>query len=507
MNHVIIIDDEMQSRNGIAGIFKNHSPQWKIAGLFEDGSQALEYLQQHPEINLVVTDIRMPKFDGLELISRIRKNNGSIPIIIISGYSEFSYAKKAVDYHVFRYVLKPILPSEFDAVITDVEKFFRLAGSLNEYNFSQAEFDQFLDLLFAEAIELNKKQTIHMLEKQCGLSFQDTWFLFIEGNSEFSSHIFSYRPLLQHFATGISAKHHVFLFREKIYCVMLKKPGIDDKSIETQVQKLIWKFDPKLGVHAGIYHSAYDETLKISFYSGITALKQFFYSKASIHIYKDQVLCTFPYSIYKNLQLQLTGGNLLNVRDAVYSFMDYVRDKQPSYYELHSWIDKITLIIVKYCNDKKLQPSCYIDFTESLQFLYSYYCLEEIEDTLLSMIDSIFEKIVEQTNNTNAYLVEQIQNYLSQHINENITLSDLGDIFGINYSSFSNIFSSTTGQTIIEYLTLMRILHAKELLINTDKKIYEICAESGYTEPKYFIKRFHQIVGITPKEYRKMYTS
>lgn len=95
MNHVIIIDDEMQSRNGIAGIFKNHSPQWKIAGLFEDGSQALEYLQQHPEINLVVTDIRMPKFDGLELISRIRKNNGSIPIIIISGYSEFSYAKKS----------------------------------------------------------------------------------------------------------------------------------------------------------------------------------------------------------------------------------------------------------------------------------------------------------------------------------------------------------------------------------------------------------------------------
>ena len=97
MNHVIIIDDEVQSRNGIAEIFKNHSPGWEIDGLFEDGSLALDYLQQHPEVNLVVTDIRMPKFDGLELISRIRKNNGTIPIIIISGYSEFSYAKKAVE--------------------------------------------------------------------------------------------------------------------------------------------------------------------------------------------------------------------------------------------------------------------------------------------------------------------------------------------------------------------------------------------------------------------------
>ena len=98
------------------------------------------------------------------------------------------------------------------------------------------------------------------------------------------------------------------------------------------------------------------------------------------------------------------------------------------------------------------------------------------------MIESIFEKIAEQTRSTNAYLVEQVQNYLFQHMNENITLSDLGEIFGINYSSLSNIFSSATGQTIIEYLTFIRILHAKELLINTDKKIYEICSEIVYTE-------------------------
>lgn len=55
------------------------------------------------------------------------------------------------------------------------------------------------------------------------------------------------------------------------------------------------------------------------------------------------------------------------------------------------------------------------------------------------MIESIFEKIAEQTRSTNAYLVEQVQNYLFQHMNENITLSDLGEIFGINYSSLSNI--------------------------------------------------------------------
>lgn len=109
----------------------------------------------------------------------------------------------------------------------------------------------------------------------------------------------------------------------------------------------------------------------------------------------------------------------------------YVRNEQPSYYELHSWLNKITLIIIKHCNDKKIPASCYIDYTESLQFLYNYHSLEEIESTILSMIESIFEKIAEQTRSTNAYLVEQVQNYLFQHMNENITLSDLGEIFRV----------------------------------------------------------------------------
>lgn len=507
MNHVIIIDDEIQSRNGIAEIFRNHSPQWEIGGVFEDGSQALEYLLQHPEINLIVTDIRMPKFDGLELISRIRQYNKLIPIIIISGYSEFSYAKKAVDYQVFRYIVKPILPSEFDAVITSVENFFRLEDDpFNEYNLTSSEFDQFLDLLFSESVSLNKSQTIHILEKQCGFSFQGAWFLLIAGNHEFNNHIDNHRALIQNFASEISPEHHVFLFHEKIYCIILQKTDIDYDAFKRHMQKFIWKFSSDLFVHTGIYHSCNNDTLKNAFFSALSTLTQFFYSKTSVHIYQDQKLCDFPYSVYKNLQLQLTNGNLLNIRDEIYSFMDYIRVKQPSYYELHSWINKITHIIIQYCNDKKVPSSYYIDYTENLQFLYNFYCLEDIENTLLAMIDNIFEKIAEQTNSTNTFLVEQIQNYLSDHISENLTLSDLGDVFGISYSSLSNIFSSTTGQTIIEYLTFIRMQRAKELLINTNKKIYEICSDIGYSEPKYFIKRFHQIVGVTPKEYRKIYT-
>ena len=505
MNHVIIIDDEIQSRNGIAEIFKTHSPKWKVAGLFEDGEQALEYLLNHPEINLIVTDIRMPKFDGLGLIKEIRKTNYMIPIIIISGYAEFTYAKRAVDYQVFRYMLKPILPSDFDKVITNVEHFFHLGDSLAMHNIAQSEFDQFMDFLLQEAISNGRKETVHMLEKQCGFSFQDTWFLLLSGNEGFSNQAAAHRPLLKQFANNISPEYHVFLFAHKIFCILIKKRHLNSNFMEMQLKKLLWKFDPLLSIHAGIYCSNNKDSVKTAFYSGISVLLQFFYSQSPVHIKQDQLLCPFPYTIYNNMQLYLDRNNLLDARDTIYSFMDYIKDKKPPYLLLQSWINKYTLLITKYGNDHKVPSSCYIDQLERLEFLYNFYSLEEIELTLLSAIDCIFDKIFEQKNNANAFLLEKVQTYLAQHLKENISLTDLGMLLGINYTFLSNLYSSATGQTIIEYLTSLRISRAKELLINTNLKIYEIGAESGFTDTKYFIKRFRQTVGITPKEYRKIY--
>lgn len=294
MNHVIIIDDEIQSRNGIAEIFRNHSPKWEISGLFEDGEQALGYLLNHPEIDLIVTDIRMPKFDGLGLIKEIRKTNCMTPIIIISGYAEFSYAKRAVDYQVFRYILKPILPFEFDKVITSVEHFFHLGNPLVKHNIAQSEFDQFMDLLFQETISIGKEETIQMLENQCGFSFQNTWFLLLSGNEDFSKQAAAHRPLLNQFAYSISQEYHVFLFAHKIFCILIKKLNTSDDFMEMQMKKFLWKFDPDLNVHAGIYYSNHKDSVKNAFYCGISALSQFFYSQIPVHIGQDQLLCTIP---------------------------------------------------------------------------------------------------------------------------------------------------------------------------------------------------------------------
>lgn len=172
-----------------------------------------------------------------------------------------------------------------------------------------------------------------------------------------------------------------FSILRKDLLYFIKKEDLDDKFLKNRYKDSYGNLTPDWK-SAREYTTAIMMTRLKCILQWRFSLDTIFYSKDPIHIYQDQTLCTFPYSIYQNLQLQLTGSNLLNTRDAVYSFMDYVRNEQPSYYELHSWLNKITLIIIKHCNDKKIPASCYIDYTESLQFLYNYHSLEEIESTI-----------------------------------------------------------------------------------------------------------------------------
>lgn len=118
--NIIVVDDEPKIRHGISKILSKNQ-EYKVCGVFEDAKSALDYLELECA-DVIITDIRMPDISGLELIQKIRKNNSDIEIIILSGYSDFSYAQKAIEYGVFMYLTKP----------TDVEKLFEALGKIRE---------------------------------------------------------------------------------------------------------------------------------------------------------------------------------------------------------------------------------------------------------------------------------------------------------------------------------------------------------------------------------------
>ncbi len=171
MNRVLIVDDESMSREGLSSIFLTHKPAWSVAALLHDGQEALHYLQEGNTVDLIVTDIRMPKIGGLELIAKIREVDPTVLIIIVSGYAEFEYAKRAIDLRVYDYVLKPIKESEFHKIITRIENtLLIIKDEITDIKIAPEDKRYFCDLLFSDAIELNDLDYISRLEKLLSIS-------------------------------------------------------------------------------------------------------------------------------------------------------------------------------------------------------------------------------------------------------------------------------------------------------------------------------------------------
>jgi len=108
--NIVIVDDEPKIARGLLKLLDAHE-DYKAAGIFCEAAEALAFIEKNP-VDAVITDIRMPEISGLELIRRIRRGNADVRIIILSGYGDFSYAQKAIELGVTRYLLKPTDPAE-----------------------------------------------------------------------------------------------------------------------------------------------------------------------------------------------------------------------------------------------------------------------------------------------------------------------------------------------------------------------------------------------------------
>lgn len=145
MTNVLIVDDEKIEREGLKYLLSREEGERKV---FEasNGKQALQIIRTE-DIQLILTDIKMPHMDGLELSRRAKEENPALQIVIFSGYSDFSFAQEAIRYGVTEYILKPVNPDDFHKVIQKAEKEIdrrkkKESQEIKEKNFLQQYFSR-----------------------------------------------------------------------------------------------------------------------------------------------------------------------------------------------------------------------------------------------------------------------------------------------------------------------------------------------------------------------------
>lgn len=174
MIKIAIVDDEEIIRQGIACLLKEANRGYQVVGLFENGQKALDFLVNY-QVDVVITDIRMPVMDGLSFIQKLQQMGGEYQIIILSGYDDFEYARQAIHFGVKEYLLKPInreeLYSAIDRHAAKKAESQERSAIAEVKRILEEEFDQPLDLNYlASRVYLTPKYLSQLFRTETGIT-------------------------------------------------------------------------------------------------------------------------------------------------------------------------------------------------------------------------------------------------------------------------------------------------------------------------------------------------
>jgi len=528
---VIIADDEQK----ICALI-NHLADWdalnmEVIAFAHDGYEAIKLVEElKPDV--LITDIRMPGYNGLEVIKKIKSKLPNIQFIIISGVKEFEYAKEALHYGVVNYLLKPVNEKELMHTLKKIKE--RHHEQNNQIN-TQQKLEQmnkenqrrtrkaWLDQYLFSKDKLNFFPSIELLNKEYGYHFQPGHFqiatLKIDGlpSDELSNN---------HFANKVEWLLRTHLQNcydfEHIFCngrfVMLLNYSITYSRIRDDLHTILEEFLQEKDIFKGC-------SVTISLGTSDTCIGQLSKSKRSsdwalaqrIIRGTNQIITENEYEDYahtflidtfnKNFLRAIEFNEVTEISALLAQFEKNLL-AQPS-------ITGVT--ILKICREifelyifalKKFQILL-PDFEQlTHSFILELDNFGNARDMFQHLTDHIltsFSQIINEKNNRDSQPIALAKQYISKNFTHPITLEIISNEVGFSPAYFSTLFKSKTGENFSDYLFNIRMEEAKRQLRETQNTVSIICTNVGYSDIKHFTKGFKKHTGLKPKEYRNLY--
>lgn len=526
----LVVEDEEYVRKGI--IYKI---DWERLGLHlaaeeENGIDALKTIERG-DISIVITDIRMPGMNGLELIEKVKDMDENIKFIIISGYGEFEYAKKALSYNVSDYILKPVKGAQLERTLCKVrdeilaermdvlyrrslEKMFKANSHLisNYYfikliqdNISEADLSKYKSKIVGDfphpLFQISILKVIPVLSRQANKT------LYSEKDLE----------KMMERLNEIYSKHSVTVFNdlknayEWILLYNFEKDGYSDHSPihATTIAALHEEFGVNLIIGMGAEVEGIDNAKES-------------YGKAGFAVKEAIVKGVNKVIDFKNVDNHVKKLNWLSVDDekAIISYLDNMNSAKLKEYisklfeGLSRWELKINHlayynlaleILVTIRKFMQRNRNMVFSHNESEPEFFSELTLCCTMDSVVKWckkcIDWYEGFLVDDDNASGRELLTTIRKYIIHNYGQDISLNSIADKFHISPNYLSRIFKVYSAESFKTFLTKIRMEKAIELIMNSELKLYNIAEIVGYTDPKYFSKVFKGYFGFSPSSF------
>ena len=518
METLFIADDEKNIREGLKCILDWEQLGFTICGEAGNGEEALSGILQNTP-SLVLLDIRMPKLTGIDIIRIAREQGFQGKFIILSGYSDFSYAQAAIKYGVEFYLTKPIDEDELLEAIHAIKRNLKEAQEASNHiaRYRTKAKNAILHELVTGTWKTGDSANGYPLDDLQGMELTaDVWQVVIY---EKFGHLpedksYSFAELLNITNSG----NHTFeSFEEEHKNVILLKGSFALRRFEEFLSHYE-KNTPQAGSPMDTIFLAYGrpvyqpDEIYLSYEEACTLIRRRFFCIQGQHTLGWQELpavLTDKHTISDDklheycdaLVNYLQTANRKQVASTLFSLEQYLYNTADSIAQVKLFLTDLFLqmkenINIVYNNSRISFPSnsAIIDHIEHCCYLY---------EIILYFSEQVKAVMDTTGNSSRDSVLDDILYYIDNNYQNNIKLETIAPLFGYNSAYLGKLFTKAIGENFNSYVDHRRIEHSKKLLEQQNMKVYEISEQVGYKNVDYFHKKFKKYVGISPAEYRK----
>ncbi|MBQ0012799.1 MAG: response regulator [Clostridiales bacterium] len=525
---VFICEDESIVREGLRDMIPWEKYGFEFVGDAPDGEMALPMIRKlRPDV--LITDITMPFMDGLSLSKTVLQELPNLKIIVISGYSDFEYARKAIELGVEQYLLKPVTKADMIAALEGTRKKIAEENDqkdyLRQYEQEFKKFERMSHRAFFEKLVEGSMSVSEIYEEANKLHLN----LLANG---YNIVIFSIRDLQQSTYTDDAAKvtenllnqfmryPDYILFRCNLlsYAVLIKGddenlPRLAEKCVD-MIRQHCESTSSSLDWHVAVgvptnrlsgLSSCYADANRAFAYRHLFPRKHVFTSEQvanESYMPNDAEIQKIDAGKFDPMILRyfVQTGTINEVETFTNEYIASLDGSEKSLLFRYYLLVSIRVNVELALKEAEVNPE---EMAKCLPTFDAKDSEENVGDYLKNVLSVAIKLRDAEAQKRGNDIIDHAVAYINEHYaDEDISLDSVAEAINISSNYFSALFSHKVGLSFVEYITKKRMARAKQLLRNTSKKSGEIAGEIGYKDPRYFSFVFKKNQGCTPSQYR-----
>jgi two-component system response regulator YesN len=520
MFKVLLVDDEELDLEGLRRLIAWREFDMEVIDAVNSGFTAFEVIERE-YIDLLVTDIKMPNMSGLELARKGLEKYPRLKVVFVSGHADFQYAKQAISLNASNYVLKPVDDQEIVDVLLRVRDELHREREQSDRENVLHETIPYLknDVMYRwlegkmeynKIISLTEKYGLSSITYPAAIAIIEiddlAWKLnsFLEEQrSIIVDQLFD--TLLQLLRTN-RIEHYCTI--DNHWIALIISDSNSTELLESWIREV--RSCSPMSITIGLGEEVESpDSISRSYNEAKEALNgKLFYGKSRLirafekrsEITRDSkdvndILETMFSGMIKYDQLCIDG-----CIDDLFVFVKRLDGKLSIHHFLLHTISELNKHLQSINEDFYKLLNLEI---KSLELIYLFETIEDIQSWLRQKLFEISQRLQRKKMKKNRKLIEEIQSYVCDHLEQDITLRHAANFFSFSPNHLGHIFKEETGMNFSDYVITQRLDRAKKLLQNPKLKIFEVADRVGYKNLSYFSRHFKEVHGMTPGEYRR----